>query len=343
MFFAYIFQFMFVTLCYLANVPDPYDHISEWRRRPTRTASHIFSHPFPPKILALWRQNNIIIKRITDTFLDAATFFALAIAVTALIYMFRRNTTLYEKLLIVYVCYSNLFGLYIILCFSYKNLRRRRLRVGLVSLCSTTIYAMWIVRHINSSSDFRSPMCKGELDMMGTWDFVTIPHIVAFMEFSGHSITIGKWACAKFSKQQKQRDLIELQLHNLLSDVGIFEFLNTLGMLLSMIYSCLCGLPPASDLAVARALRARGAFQSLLRWLVATVCLSLSWFLAASFFCARRKSQEYGGNANKDNEFGFGQILAFLAWLPVVVEYVYFTHCRSLIPASCLLLMKSNR
>jgi hypothetical protein len=44
-------------------------------------------------------------------------------------------------------------------------------------------------------------MCKDERDMIGTWDFATIPHIVEFMEFGRLSMTFGKWACAKFSKQ----------------------------------------------------------------------------------------------------------------------------------------------
>jgi len=163
---AHIFELFFATWCYLAYIPS----LSLAAR------STVFGGEQRTfKLYSVLRNHARTVKRIIDTFLDAATFFALSVAAAFLGLAFRGSNSLYDQLMLANVYTLNLGTLYIVLSFSYRNLRRRRLRAGLISIISVVNLAVYTTVVVGSAmagsqpEDFYPAQCYYSL---GSYDSV---------------------------------------------------------------------------------------------------------------------------------------------------------------------------
>jgi len=53
----------------------------------------------------------------------------------------------------------------------------------------------------------------------------------------------------------------------------------------------------------------------------------MAWYSAIIIFRSRYLAQKAVGSVYSENHLGYGQFLAAIIWLLVVVEYAYFTYC----------------
>jgi len=266
------------------------------------------------------RIHEATIKKIMDTFLDAATFFALSITIASLAYTGMRITT-YERDMLLSVSSLNLGGLYVVLSFSHRQLRRRRLRASLVSLVPLLNLIYYGVSHTSYPSWYR--LCK----YMGTElsGLSAIPTIICGMiEVVGVMTFLCNWLYVKRTKCRRNWSSLELDLGNNPSvDVGIFAILDgarTIALTWRQrkrVKQTLPALPIQKDV-----------WQERSTWVVATFGLALTWVSTAAISWSRRRSREVAGDDYVENTFGYGQILALLIWLPVLLEYVYFAYCE---------------
>jgi hypothetical protein len=71
-------------------------------------------------------------------------------------------------------------------------------------------------------------------------------------------------------------------------------------------------------------------------WTVATITLAIAWVASVALVQDRRRMQILAGAKYQESKMGYGQFLAALIWLPVLVEYLYvFTRKLNTVPQYC--------
>jgi len=325
---AYVFEICFVTLCYLAHASPCICNLVKHRTRypPQPEKRTLYKPPGITLLSTALRMHATTMKRIMDTFLDAATFFALSITIASIVYISRLTST-YEHDMLLRVSILNSGGLYVVLSFSHDQLRRRRLRSSLVSLtsllnCTLLLYSGTTRRTYAGWSYLCKDVYTFELPSL----FAIPAMIYGTLEVVGIMAILHDWLCAKQLKRRKSKALRELKLSPYLymtTDVAVFAALDRACAMILMCRRCTRG-NSLSRSVYTQANSARDV------WLVSTFSLAVSWTSAAAIIRSRHQSQNVAGDDYMENEFGYGQILALLIWLPVLLEYVYFAYCRRL-------------
>lgn len=293
---AYVFELIFVTLCFASFLPFPQSPNS--------------------KIGAIWRAHASATIKIMDTFLDAATFFALSVTIATFGYL-SRDLTIYERNMLHHVSLLTMGSLYVVLGFTYKTLRRRKLRCGLVTLTALMTSIMCLVEFYQRSIErpYTFAICRA-VDTFFFRPQIVIPASVVII-FEGIGVLA---SVATFFARRRGR--------NVSVEIGIPQISNW--VLVGWTYLKRTGLFAQKPFTVSEHLdhlrRAPGMTPGL--WAVASFGLLVSWSSAIVIFCARGEFQMAAGDYYEENEMGYGQILAALIWLPVLVEYAYFALCK---------------
>jgi hypothetical protein len=137
---SYIFEVIFMALCFLSFLPFFKIQLQIFAGG-THTRNHY--------------------KKTMDTFLDAATFFSLWVGIAPYSSLSNfdyssRFTVAYEFYLLQYVALLTLGGLYVSLAFSYRKLCRRKQRCRLITLTSLLTCILCLQRVFNENTQYGS-------------------------------------------------------------------------------------------------------------------------------------------------------------------------------------------
>jgi hypothetical protein len=137
---SYIFEVIFIALCFLSFLP--------FFKNPTT------NHRW-------WDTHTQSLQKTVDIFLDAATFFSLWVGIAPYSSLSNfdyssRFTVAYEFYLLQYVALLTLGGLYVSLAFSYRKLCRRKQRCRLITLTSLLTCILCLQRVFNENTQYGS-------------------------------------------------------------------------------------------------------------------------------------------------------------------------------------------
>jgi hypothetical protein len=155
-----------------------------------------------------------------DTFLDAATFFALSISIAALAYTSMGITT-YECDMLLSISSLNVGGLYVVLSLSHQQLRQRRLRASLESVVPLLNLVYYGVSRTSYAAWYR--LCQDiHTELFG---LSAIPTIIC--EVVGVVTLLCNWFYVGRFKCRRNMSHLELDLGNGPSmDIGMFAILD---------------------------------------------------------------------------------------------------------------------
>ena len=271
-------------------------------------------------------QHRRAMKETTASFLDAAIFFGLSIGVGAIGTRYSQGFTGYELSVLKFAFLLTCSPLYIVFAFSSQTLRRRRLRRNLISLVVTLFFCtIWI-----APSMYPSIHSWGSTDLR--WDIICSPD--SFFRDMG--------LAPKFTMA------LAFALECLRVLTWLFRVLTWLFRLVLKRYQPnwwpFIKKLPEKHLGNRRCLQCVIGFgkryifnwesEETSIWVVATFGFLFTLFGGVSLALKRAKMQRIAGKNYQESEMTYGQYLAMLIWVPVLVEYTYVASCKYLAPAA---------
>lgn len=257
-------------------------------------------------------QHRRAMKETTPSFLDAAIFFALSVGIAGIGTSPSEGFTGYEVAALQFSALLILSPLYIVLALSSKTLRRRRLRRNLVSLVVILFFAAVSapvplpppgggrVRRWDAicySHSYNSRVFKG-----------VVPITIIVSAFAIECLRVLGWLCRLSLKRYLPNWWSSIKS---LSEVpgSHHRYLQyMLGFWKRYIYYW--------------------ASRAASIWVVATIGSLLALFGGISLAIERATMQEVAGKDYQESKMTYGQYLAMLIWVPVLVEYTYVAICK---------------
>ena len=253
-------------------------------------------------------QHKRAMKETTASFLDAAIFFALSIGIGAVGTAASQNLTLYESNVLGFAFLLTCSPLYIVVAFSSKTLRRKRLRRNLISLVVTLFFcATVIILHFSKWGDRWDAICAPGV-YNSYWSKAIIPACAIYFAFILECLRALVWLF---------RPVLRRYLPNW------WPFTRT--------------LPDKPSGHRRYSQRVLGLWKRYIYhwasdktsiWMVASTGFVLTLFGAVSLALERARMQGIAGKDYQESEMTYGQYLAMLIWVPVLVEYTYVASCK---------------
>jgi hypothetical protein len=300
---AYAFETIFTTICVIATIQkdDSFEYGGKFNLE-----SAIQIHHY-------------CMERTMETFLDAAIFFALAINVASLRGIISSKQALYASIQSANIAVFSLTPVLTILSLRFNKLRRRTLRVSLAIVATTMTTAIvlcgftyeiisqsnWFV--ICYDTGVQSLVWITVITFTGwvVYQLILGPAYYFLTLFFRHQLWgdrskqssnfFGRLQEVHRGRRSARRERRERRKHRILTQVWRVIVPDE--------------QPFAGRLAV--------------------ICYLMNCMHLGLIFYTRMPMQKMAGKNFKENEFGFGQILAALMWLPVAVEYFQIAICRS--------------
>ena len=262
-------------------------------------------------------QHRRAMKETTASFLDAAIFFALSIGVGAIGTTYSQGLTGYEFIVLEFVFLLTCSPLYIVFAFSSQTLRRRPLRRNLISLVVTLFFcAIWIAPSIFPWDD------KGL-----RWGIVCSPE--HFFSYTGTGIAPMFTMAIAFALECLRVLTWLFRLILKRCPPNWWPFTKKLPEKHSGNRRCLQRV-----IGFGKRYIFNWASEETSIWVVATIGLLFTLFGGVSLALRRARMQRIADKGYKESEMTYGQYLAMLIWVPVLVEYTYVASCKYLAPAA---------
>ena len=253
------------------------------------------------------RRHDRAMEETTPSFLDAAIFFALSVAIGATGGSLSKGISVYEGRVVWCVSLLATAPLYTVFAFSSKILRRKCLRRNLISLAvillTSGLIAPLLQRyHRRERWDV---ICFGSsYASVGTRDLVgySIKAIVVILEWCRLLL----WLIRLASKRclPNWGFLIEMSAEVPWGQRSRRSYWQrALGFCKQYIYNW--------------------ESQRASVWVIATCGLALAFYAAGSLAYEKIKIQSIASENYSEWEMAYGQYLAMLIWVPVLVEYIY--------------------
>jgi len=308
---AYLFELTFVTVCYLSHILGPDAH------KPKKSGGGSRKYDFLSSVVMT---HDRAIKETMPSFLDAAAFFALSVGVATLVTALKNTNTYYEVVMLRHVSILSIGPLYAVLSFSYKTLRRKHLRSNIITITVILVFAGWW--YAPSSRMWGGGKWTNFCFVGNTYIAISISTIEVSIIFTmtvseGFGILLRLIrlvvkCCAPYSKY------FAISSDNP-SRSGIGRLCITLrDYSWGLVCPCFSGI-----FMFLRRYFFRWKLEGKSIWIVATFSLLVTWVEAAFVIFDRVRMQRQAGDAYQENLMGYGQVLAALIWVPVIVEYVY--------------------
>lgn len=247
------------------------------------------------------------------SFLDTAIFFALSVAIGMLATYISQGFTKYEERILGYVALLAALPLHTVLPLSCSALRRKSLRQGLASLATILL-------------------CLGAVFMMGVgklsrgndrWGLICFGYNIRFR--SGRTIATNIIVVlATFWSVLGPGILpIGLRLRRMITVTPRPSSMTTSER----------GMGYSSSQQSGPSFKHWGYDQStrlgkITVWVTATSTLASTFFAGGCLIHDRQLMKALAGKSYNESDMSYGQYLAALIWLPVVVEYLYHIKCK---------------
>ena len=262
-------------------------------------------------------QHRRAMKETTASFLDAAIFFALSIGVGAVCTTYSQGFTGYEFSVLESAFLLTCPPLYIVFAFSSQTLRRRHLRRNLISLVVILFfYTFWIMASI----------FEEEGDRGLRWDAICYPY--------NYKSRVGKGIVPR-STMVSAFALECLRVLAWLFRPALNPYLPNWW---SFIKKTLLEKPLGHRRYLQRVLGFgkryiyNWASEKTSIWVIATFGIAVTLFGGVSLALKRARMQGLAGKDYQESKMTYGQYLAMLIWVPVLVEYSYVAVCTCTAP-----------
>jgi len=301
---AYAFETIFTTLCVFATIrkDDAFEYGGNFNLK-----SVVQIHQY-------------CMQRTMETFLDAAIFFALAVNVAGLRAITRRKQTLYASMQTANIAVFSIAPVLTILSLRYNQLRRRTWRVSLAIIATTMATVVVICGTMYGFGTLSNWFFVCYNPNIPSFVWVTILTLMCWLEYQ---VILGP-ACYFLTL------FFRYQLWRVRSKQSPNFFVRLLDVNHGRRSARQQRREQRKHPILAQVWRVIVPDDQPFAGRLAVICYIMTCMLLGMILYIRLPMQKVAGKHFKENELGFGQILAALMWLPVVVEYFQIAVCRSL-------------
>ena len=264
------------------------------------------------------------LKETTPSFLDAAIFFAISIGIGAVGTSSSEGFTGYEADILRYAFLLTCSPLYIVLALSSKTLRRKRLRRNLISLVVVLFFLGVLM----------VPKFSTHGVVGGRWDTICfsynygsnmsrggVSYYILYFALVFECLRLREWCFRKFCQYLQNWEALTKRFPE-----GLWGHCRCPKCALGFGGHCnspRCAALGCWERSIYRWTSGKGA-----AWLAATICISVAWFGGVSLAKERAAMQGLAGKDYLESKMTYGQYLAMVIFVPVLVEYAYVAICK---------------